>query len=102
MAPHARRQVLALHFTREIVLTPSAIDFAVYFLATRFDIPCKPLLTMHGVGIGWINSELDMKVDTERAGLGHSALFPLLNRAGSRLEIQTLSRGSKKQNSSVS
>jgi len=52
MAPYVGRQVLALRFIRRIIVAPTAIGFAVYFLASRFDIPYKPLWAVGGIIIG--------------------------------------------------
>ena len=53
MAPHVRRRVLALHFLRKIILAPTAIGFAVYFLASWFGISYIFPLVVCGVTVGW-------------------------------------------------
>jgi len=53
MAPHIGTRILALRFIRGIILTPTVIGLAIYYLASRFSLPYRPLLVVCGVVVGW-------------------------------------------------
>ena len=53
MSPHTGRRLLALRIIQRIILAPTAIGLAVYYLASRFSLPHKPLLVTCGVVVGW-------------------------------------------------
>ena len=42
-----------MRFIRKTILTPTAIGFAVYYLASRFRLAYKPLLVLCGIIVGW-------------------------------------------------
>ena len=53
MSPHTGRRVLALRFILRTILAPTAIGLTVYYLASRFSLPHKPLLVACSVVVGW-------------------------------------------------
>ena len=55
MGPYAYvgRRVLAIRFIRKTISAPTAIGFAVYYLASWLGLTRKPLLVLCGVIFGW-------------------------------------------------
>ena len=53
VAPHISKRLHAIRYICRIILAPTVIGSAVYYLTSRFGLTYKPFLVLCGIVVGW-------------------------------------------------